>query len=199
MSKVTQVQLQGIHYQWDGQDILVYDGVAAPWLISGSVLAQIELEQTELAPIDLEAMADTELSPILFSIDFQTQQWSLSSGYLHGDIKLLDEQGQECAWLPLFANENLSPLTIDVQLIPENLLPLSIMDLSMQTEGQAHVDANLEVEPLMSLSSVSVEDILHDAECLFAQPAASTLDTSDLDTAVVLDVLNWLAVYSHHD
>ncbi|ART81668.1 hypothetical protein CBP31_02670 [Oceanisphaera profunda] len=194
MAKITQVQLQGIHYYWDGKDILVDDGVGDPWSISGSLLERIELEQ--IALVDDEYEQETTA---LFSFDFLAQQWSLVNASLTEDIKLFDEHGQECAWRLLTAVAE-HP---DAGLLAQILIP-TVPANALQTEA---LQAESELAPLLSAEpesvtravTISVEDILQDAESLLVPLNVSALDTLSLNTAAVDDVLNWLAVYSHPD
>ena len=207
MSKIAYVELQGIHYYWDGQHIFVNNGVGIPWSISGSRLEQIELAQTELE-------STTEPSLALFSIDFFTQQWSLLNASSTTDIRLLDEQGQECAW-PLLIQDGqwsrfntdqdsaTAPLLVQA-LIPSLLFNAQTLDataLELATGlAQPFPPSPLARSPSLTRAiALNVEDILQDSDGLFMALNASTIDTHSLNSATVDDVLNWLAVYSHDD
>lgn len=241
MNKVTQVQLQGIYYTWNGQDILVHDGVAEPWWIAGSALEKIELEPSELEPSDLgqrdneqsevarqpPTLAFAEPEVVLFSIDFQAQCWSLSEGGDERDIKLLDAQGQACAWL---LATSLPEQATDEVLLSDLLLPVSVIELSVPVPGsaqaassfQAHSSAQaassvqaenpvqavesdlagplgLPLAPLIKANTPDLAELLQDEECLFDSPATPIIDGASLSMAAVDDVLNWLAVYSQQD
>ncbi|WP_116473566.1 hypothetical protein [Zobellella maritima] len=85
MARVTMVELQGINYRWDGQDILVQAGPGRDWRLAGSQLEQVEI-------LDEEG----DLSG-LFSIDFERQSWSYSGEPGPDDIRLIDDHGDPIA------------------------------------------------------------------------------------------------------
>lgn len=120
MAKVTTVMLQGISYHWDGEDILVDDGISLPWSLAGSALEQIELYDDE---------GDSSGS---FSIDFEQQNWLLQGDSAPGDVILLDDNGAALAALSSFLS---SELTAGVQHLPDSHpLPVNIDDILLVSE-----------------------------------------------------------------
>lgn len=164
MAKVTTVLLQGISYRWDGQDILVDDGVGIPWSLGGHALEQVELFDGEG-----ESVA-------AFTIDFEGQQWFLSGASIPGDIILLDEAGASLAVNSSGMEERGSE--------PSNVLVLPEPTETMATD---------------ELVVLNLDDILYESEPLASALTATAVDTSHLDGELIDDVINWLAVYSHHD
>lgn len=164
MAKVTTVLLQGVSYRWDGQDILVDDGVGIPWPLGGHALEQVELFDGEG-----ESVA-------AFSIDFEVQQWFLSGSGASGDVILLDEAGFSLAVHPAVMEEGL-PRSSNVLILPESAD-------SMATDELVVLD---------------LDDILYESDQLESVLTATAADTSHLDGELIDDVINWLAVYSHHD
>lgn len=164
MAKVTTVLLQGVSYRWDGQDILVDDGVGVPWPLGGHALEQVELFDGEG-----ESVA-------AFSIDFECQQWLLSGPGAPGDVILLDETGGSLAMNPAEMEKGL-PLPSNVLILPE---PTD----TMATDELVVLD---------------LDDILYESDQLESALTATAADTSHLDGELIDDVINWLAVYSHHD
>lgn len=164
MAKVTTVLLQGVSYRWDGQDILVDDGVGIPWPLGGHALEQVELFDGEG-----ESVA-------AFSIDFEGQQWSLSGSGASGDVILLDEAGVSLAVHPAVMEEGL-PWPSNVLILPESTE-------TMVTDELVVLD---------------LDDILYESDQLESVLTATAVDTSHLDGELIDDVINWLAVYSHHD
>ncbi|MDP5291612.1 hypothetical protein Q9290_04835 [Oceanimonas sp. CHS3-5] len=128
MAKVITVMLQGVGYHWNGEDILVDDGISLPWSLAGSSLEQIELVDEE---------GETTGT---FSIDFERQDWSLSGESEPGEVILVDDKGA--------ALTALSPLTVQAMLLPEaplvpdaslspaddEPLPLSLDDILLSSE-----------------------------------------------------------------
>ncbi|GHA11515.1 hypothetical protein [Oceanisphaera arctica] len=164
MAKVTTVLLQGVSYRWDGQDILVDDGVGIPWPLGGHALEQVELFDGEG-----ESVA-------AFTIDFEGQRWFLSGPGAPGDIILLDEMGVSLAVYPPGMEEGM-PLPSNVLILPESAE-------SMATDELVVLD---------------LDDILYESEQLEPILVATSADTAHLDGELIDDVINWLAVYSHHD
>ncbi|OYD25089.1 hypothetical protein [Oceanimonas baumannii] len=120
MAKVTTVMLQGISYHWNGEDILVDDGISLPWSLAGSALEQIELYNDE---------GDSSGS---FSIDFEQQNWLLQGDSAPGDVILLDDNGAALAALSSFLS---SELTAGVQHLPDNHpLPVNIDDILLGSD-----------------------------------------------------------------
>lgn len=157
MAKVSGVVLQGVNYHWDGQDILVDDGVGMPWPLNGSLLDQVELFDEEGEPM------------ATFSIDFLAQQWSLVGENQPQDVTLLDDNG---CLLPLSEQGETSQgsqMLVSVFLPPIGLTPpaqegetkeaLSLTDILQDA------DRLLEVPPATStdianLSSESINDVI---------------------------------------
>lgn len=164
MAKVTTVLLQGVSYRWDGQDILVDDGVGVPWPLGGHALEQVELFDGEG-----ESVA-------AFSIDFEGQQWFLSGSGAPGDIILLDETGGSLAMHPAAMEKGL-PLPSNVLILPEPTETVATDELVV----------------------LDLDDILYESDQLESALTATAADTSHLDGELIDDVINWLAVYSHHD
>lgn len=164
MAKVTTVLLQGVSYRWDGQDILVDDGVGVPWSLGGHALEQIELFDGEG-----ESVA-------AFSIDFEVQQWSLSGTGALDDVILLDETGGSLAMYPSEMEKGL-PLSSNVLILPEPVETMATDELVV----------------------LDLDDILYESDQLESVLTATAADTSHLDGELIDDVINWLAVYSHHD
>lgn len=164
MAKVTTVLLQGVSYRWDGQDILVDDGVGVPWSLGGHALEQIELFDGEG-----ESVA-------AFSIDFEVQQWSLSGTGALDDVILLDETGGSLAMHPSEMEKGLS-LSSNVLILPEPVETMATDELVV----------------------LDLDDILYESDQLESVLTATAADTSHLDGELIDDVINWLAVYSHHD
>jgi hypothetical protein len=144
MGRVTTVLLQGVGYHWDGRDILVDDGINAPWPMSGQALEQVELFDGEGEAVGA------------FSIDFEHQQWFLAGSSTRGDIVLLDETGtplamfgeadlldQEAFWLaelPPPAEEEVDELVLpgideilDETVLAGEVLPEAPVDTSLPT------------------------------------------------------------------
>ncbi|OIN12470.1 hypothetical protein [Oceanisphaera psychrotolerans] len=163
MAKVTTVLLQGVSYRWDGQDILVDDGISMPWPLTGGALEQVELFDGEGEPV------------AAFSIDFEGQQWSLSGPGVPGDIILLDEMGVSLAAYPRETDEGM--------LLPANVLVLP---------------ESAEVTAADELVVLDLDDILYESEQPEPILAATAADSAHLDGELIDDVINWLAVYSHH-
>jgi len=166
MAKVTTVLLQGVSYRWDGQDILVDDGVGVPWPLGGHALEQVELFDSEGE------------SAAAFSIDFEVQQWSLSGPSVPGEIMLLDETGDILSSFPKDEREGM--LLQDHALL---MLPTA--------EDMAAAVAELVLPEL--------DAILHVVERPVVMLTATSADTEGLRSESIDDVVNWLAVYSHHD
>lgn len=164
MAKVTTVLLQGVSYRWDGQDILVDDGVGVPWPLGGHALEQVELFDGEG-----ESVA-------AFSIDFECQQWLLSGPGAPGDVILLDETGGSLAMNPAEMEKGL-PLPSNVLILPEPTETVATDELVV----------------------LDLDDILYESDQLESALTATAADTSHLDGELIDDVINWLAVYSHHD
>ncbi|MBR9858735.1 MAG: hypothetical protein GYB38_13610 [Gammaproteobacteria bacterium] len=164
MAKVTTVLLQGVSYRWDGQDILVDDGVGVPWPLGGHALEQVELFDGEG-----ESVA-------AFSIDFECQQWLLSGPGAPGDVILLDETGGSLAMHPAEMEKGL-PLPSNVLILPEPTETVATDELVV----------------------LDLDDILYESDQLESALTATAADTSRLDGELIDDVINWLAVYSHHD
>ena len=164
MAKVTTVLLQGISYRWDGQDILVDDGVGIPWPLGGHALEQIELFDGEG-----ESVA-------AFTIDFEGQRWFLSGSGAPDDIILLDETGVTQAVYPSGMEAGM-PLPSNVMMLPELVEPVATDELVV----------------------LDLDDILYESEQLEPLLVATSADTAHLDGELIDDVINWLAVYSHHD
>ncbi|AEY02301.1 hypothetical protein GU3_12730 [Oceanimonas sp. GK1] len=128
MAKVITVMLQGVGYHWNGQDILVDDGISLPWSLAGSSLEQIELYDRE---------GETTAT---FSIDFERQDWSLAGESEPGEVILVDDRGA--------ALSALSPLAVQAMLLPASPLmpeampgaagddppPLSLDDILLSSE-----------------------------------------------------------------
>ncbi|WMC11529.1 hypothetical protein PU634_03985 [Oceanimonas pelagia] len=126
MARVITVMLQGIGYHWNGQDILVDDGISLPWSLAGSSLERIELVDRE---------GETTAT---FSIDFERQEWTLAGESEPGEVILVDDKGA--------ALTALSPLTVQAMLLPEaalvpapglvgdDPLPLSLDDILLSSE-----------------------------------------------------------------
>jgi hypothetical protein len=166
MAKVTTVLLQGISYRWDGQDILVDDGVGIPWPLGGHVLEQVELFDGEGDPVTA------------FSIDFETQEWSLSGPGVLGEIILLDETGYVLSSFPEGVREDML------------LQGHALLMLPTSEDMEAAVD---------ELVLPELDDILNDVERPVVMLVATSADTTGLSSESIDDVINWLAVYSHHD
>jgi hypothetical protein len=164
MAKVTTVLLQGVSYRWDGQDILVDDGVGIPWPLGGHALEQVELFDGEG-----ESVA-------AFTIDFEGQKWFLSGLGVPGDIILLDETGVSLAVYPPEREEG---------------MPLSSNVLVLSTPAEPMAADELVV--------LDLDDILYESEQLEPVLVATAADITHLDGELIDDVINWLAVYSHHD
>lgn len=81
MARVNVVQLQGVSYSWDGQDIWVQTSLNSGWRLAGSQLEQIEILDD-----------DGELAG-LFSIDFEHQSWSYHGELNPEDVRLIDDNG----------------------------------------------------------------------------------------------------------
>ncbi|WP_375055366.1 hypothetical protein [Zobellella sp. DQSA1] len=166
MAKVTTVLLQGVSYHWNGQDILVDDGINMPWPLPGSALEQVELFDGEGEPL------------AAFSIDFSAQQWSLLGPGGADEVILLDERGDRL----------LSPMedeTHDILLQEEPLLPPSELAMTDNTVNE--------------LVLPDIDDILDEVVELEEIPPATGPDTAGLNSEIIDDVINWLAVYHHHD
>ncbi len=164
MAKVTTVLLQGVSYRWDGQDILVDDGVGIPWPLGGHALEQVELFDSEG-----ESVA-------AFTIDFEGQQWALSGVGAPGDIILLDETGGALAVYPSGMEESM-PLPSNALILPDPAEPMIADELVV----------------------LDLDDILYESEQLEPLLVATSADVAHLDGELIDDVINWLAVYSHHD
>ncbi|MBO1518550.1 hypothetical protein [Oceanisphaera pacifica] len=166
MTKILGVQLQGIQYHWNGQDILVDDGVGVPWPLIGSLLDQIELLDAEGEPV------------ATFSIDFLAQQWLVTGDSSQQHIILIDDSGSQ---FPLYSQDNISE---DEQLIA----------LLSSDSGALLGASEVEVQ-----SMPRVTDILQDADQLLEGTVTPLADTTSLNRESIDDVLNWFAVYHHHD
>ncbi|GAA3526283.1 hypothetical protein GCM10022394_01730 [Zobellella aerophila] len=81
MARISVVQLQGVDYRWDGQDIWVQAGLGSDWRLAGPQLERIEIldEDGEVAGF--------------FSIDFERQSWSYHGDPDPDDIRLIDDNG----------------------------------------------------------------------------------------------------------
>lgn len=166
MAKIQGVVLQGVSYHWNGQDILVDDGINVPWSLPGSALRQVELFDGEGEPL------------AAFSIDFAAQQWSLLGPGGADEVILLDERGD-----PL-----LSPMedgTHDILLQEESLLPPFELAITDNTVSE--------------LVLPDIDDILDEVMEPEETPPATGSDTAGLNSEIIDDVINWLAVYHHHD
>ncbi|MGP7733118.1 hypothetical protein [Oceanimonas smirnovii] len=113
MSKVTTVMLQGVRYHWNGEDILVDDGVGLPWSLAGPALEQVELYNE-----------DGDVSGE-FSINFEQQSWWLQGDNMAGAVTLVDDSGAA-----------LAALLSD----PEAPLPVSLDDILLGSELAGHLD-----------------------------------------------------------
>jgi hypothetical protein len=166
MAKVTTALLQGVSYHWNGQDILVDDGVNLPWSLPGGSLEEVELFDGEGEPLGS------------FSIDFEEQRWSLWGQGSAGEVILLDESGAR-----------LQPVArageLDDILLQEGV-PLPFTGL---------VSSNGPGELVLP----DLDDILDEVMDLDETLPATAPDTAGLSSELIDDVVNWLAVYHHHD
>ncbi|MFP2769427.1 hypothetical protein [Oceanisphaera sp. KMM 10153] len=155
MAKVTTVLLQGVSYCWDGQDILVDDGVGMPWPLGGHALEQVELFDGEG-----ESVA-------AFTIDFEGQRWFLSGPGAPGDIILLDEAGVSLAVYPPAAEEDM-PLPSNVLVLPTPVETMTTDELVVLDLGDILYESE-QLEPIMvataadtaHLDGERIEDVIN--------------------------------------
>ncbi|WP_445397699.1 hypothetical protein [Zobellella sp. An-6] len=166
MAKIQAVVLQGVSYFWNGQSIVVDDGINLPWSLPGNVLEQVELFDEEGEPT------------AAFSIDFEHQQWSLWGQSGPGEVVLLDETGERQSLLAVTG--------VDDLLLQDGVL-LALPDRDNASDSPSEL-----VLP-------DLDDILDEVMDLDETPSATVPDTAGLSSELIDDVINWLAVYHHHD
>ncbi|WP_107851115.1 hypothetical protein [Oceanimonas marisflavi] len=152
MAKVVTVMLQGVGYHWNGEDILVDDGISLPWSLAGSSLEQVEL---------FDQAGETTGT---FSIDFERQDWVLAGESEPGEVMLVDDKGA--------ALTALSPLTVQAMLLPEAPLPsdatagaagnepLSLNDILLGSE-LADFDSGATSIDTAGLSRELIDDVIN--------------------------------------
>ncbi|NHI01413.1 MULTISPECIES: hypothetical protein [Oceanimonas] len=138
MAKVISVLVQGVGYHWNGQDILVDDGISAPWPLAGPVLDGVELYNQE-----------GEASGT-FTIDFERQDWLLAGESDLGAVLLVDEKGAGLS--------PLSPLTAQAMRLPPPALSASNDEAAHSAEALTLDDILLSSELPDLFASATITD-----------------------------------------